>query len=243
MALDPAKLSFVRWTDFIPVTAFSGMGDAPTITIIGGDASIVAIGLGDDADGSALSKVAATTRTGAAGVQPPRSSASGNPVLGEISASGVMGLLMNTNGDEVRNFMRIPNKWDRQHPIYLRVAWTTNSITVADTVLWQFRYNLMVPNTTQLGSSPVTELDTILVADNALATQRVIQLTEKGKINARSISNTDEYIFFTVEMGAKAGGLAESLWFVGLEVEYTPRLGRYHRRVEGEPWAATANPS
>ena len=127
--------------------------------------------------------------------------------------------------------------------IHLRVAWMTESTTIADTVLWQFRYSLLVPNTTQLVSLPTNNPDTPFVADNALATLRILQLTEKAKINARSISNTDEYFFFTVEMGAKAAGLTESIWFVGLEIEFTPRLGRYHRHVEGEPWTAAVGPS
>lgn len=49
----------------------AGTVAAPTINIAGGEAGTVAIGIASDANGAALSKTAATARTGITGVQAP----------------------------------------------------------------------------------------------------------------------------------------------------------------------------
>lgn len=61
------KLLMYRVAGFTP----AGTVAAPTINITGGAAGTVPIGISSDADGAALSKTAATSRTGITGVQAP----------------------------------------------------------------------------------------------------------------------------------------------------------------------------
>lgn len=78
------KLKAFRSAGFTP----AGSNSAPTVTITGGEAGTVAVGIASDADAAALSKVAATTRTGITGVQAP--AFTGTPVaaaaLSEVTA-------------------------------------------------------------------------------------------------------------------------------------------------------------
>lgn len=224
-----------RQTDFLPWTLFTGMCDAPTINILGGAAG-TAIGIVTDADGAALTKNAATTRTGIVGVQPPRSAGVGNPVLKEISTLGMMGLLMEADGDNVVTLIRIPDYWDREQKLRFRVIWTTASVTAADTIDWKILYNVaavdaIIP-TTAAALSTVIAQDTV-----GGTTARVIKATANGILNAGVLPPLARYIVLTVEMDDFAAGLTEDKWFLGLEIEHTVRqsLGR---RLEGRAFQA-----
>lgn len=61
------KLLMYQSAGFTP----AGTNSAPTISITGGTAGTVAIGISSDANAAALSKTAATSRTGITGVQAP----------------------------------------------------------------------------------------------------------------------------------------------------------------------------
>lgn len=66
-SLTSLKFAVLQSAGFTP----AGTNSAPTINIAGGVGTTVAIGIGTDADNAALSKTAATSRTGITGVQAP----------------------------------------------------------------------------------------------------------------------------------------------------------------------------
>lgn len=225
MSLNPNRLSLHRQVDYIPVQSFSGMGGPPTITILGGDASITAIGLSDDADDAQLSKVAATNRVGVSGVQPPASLGNGFPILTVLpGALNLSGLKMEAAGDDVNHFMRIPNYWDRRNDLLLRAVWTSGSGVTSDGITWKFLYSLFDGNDSAL-VVPSTVLDTPWVADNVLANAD-LQITENGLLKGGTIPDTSRWMMFLVEMDAFDAGLTENKYLLGLEIEFTPRLGR-----------------
>lgn len=231
MALNPNKLAFSRQSLYIPVTTFSGL--LPALTVFGGDASITAIGLADDQAGFNLAKASATTYSSYA----PVSMASAHDPLGassnlaEISTSGLVGLKMGTAGFKVGHVMPIPDHWDRKHPIYVRVAWTSGSSTAADTVDWLFTYSRMIRGLTVLTSLEDIALDTAIAQDTADATAYTIQETPNGILNGGALENSSNnaihsWLQFNVELEDFAVGLTEDKFLLGVTFEYTPRFGR-----------------
>lgn len=235
MSMNPNKLAFMRQTDFIPVTNFTGLSAEPTITILGGDAPSEPIGV-DGANDEGLSKTDATDRTGITGVQPMRSWGAGNPVLSEISTTGLPGLLMAAAGDDVAHFMRIPSKWDRNFPIYVRVVWTSShtGAVVNETLEWKFLYLAYSANSGI--AIPSIALDTVLVTQAPSTTIRGLVTTANGKINAETFTTVRTHMSFLVEMQAFHGDLGEDKWLLGVEFEYTPRFGRGRNQREGRAW-------
>lgn len=238
--MDPSKLTFPRQVDFIPVGSFLGMGGPPTITIVGGDASITAIGLADDADNASLAKTAATNRTGIQGVQPPASAGAGIPVMREMSNGGICGLFMEAAGDDVAHFMRIPNNWDRRQDIYVRAVWTSASTTANDGITWKFLYTPLILSTAAnlVSTVPATALDTEIPEDEVSTTAYTPQVTPNGILNGGTLLDTQTYIKFLMEMQAFDAGLTEDKFLLGVEFEYTMRFGDQHG-LKGRSWSAS----
>lgn len=253
MPLNAEHLKLRRQKLFIPAGHFSlqqiaftpsGTISAPTINIAGGEAGTVAIGIDSDADGAALSKTAATSRTGITGVQAPTftgdafvqgdiigAAALGNSRLVEVSGKGITALSMNANGWEARHFMSIPRDWSRSHPLYARFIFSTQSTTPADTVLWKFFYKPIQVGVTVL-DDPATAPDTEIESMNVSGTANLMQKTSPAIINANSLGADYDYWSFTCEMDTKAAGLAEAIHLYGIEFEYTPQWSNDPPRFE-----------
>lgn len=144
---------------------------------------------------------------------------------GEINSLGLMGLDMSTAAEEVNTLWALPPDLDITKPIEARVHWTSGSADVADTIDWKLRYLKITPNVTVIISA-ATDLDTVIAQDTVpVATAYAYCATEWGAIlpAVTAISNKTEAIEFEVEMDAKAAGLAEAVFFLGLELRYTPK--------------------
>lgn len=239
MALDPVKLNLHRGVDFIPVTAFTGIG--PMWLSKGAIVASTEIGILDDSADNIIGNNAISAAQMLLG---PASMGSGNPYLAEIGTIGLVGLRTNTDGDDVHHLMRIPLHWDHKYPVYVRVVWATASTTNSDTVTWKVLFNLLEPTTTLLNRliAPATALDTAIPQDTVVGGfGPQVMVTENGVINADTLTpdvpaKPYQYIQLLVEMDAKEEELTEDLFLVGLEFEYTPRLGLYHRRQEANAW-------
>jgi hypothetical protein len=226
--IDPQKLALARQRLYIPVTQFSGLEiAAPTITIAGGEAGTVAIGISSDANAAALSKTAATNRTGITGVQPPpyQSAGAGNPVLTEIGTTGVMAGLMAAAGNDFRHFMPIPTDWDRRHPIYPRVHWSSEAAAVgARDITWKFMYKLFAPGSGVI-AAPDVVLDTVIAVQAPAGTAKTYERTAAGVLKANKLVAAAVAMAFIVEMDAFNGAFTENKYLLGIEFEYTPRWG------------------
>lgn len=226
------------------------------VTVVGGGVG-EAIGINPDSNAGVLSKAAATNRTipiatflGAAPTAGAQtftgtevavdtligSAGVGTALLKEVSTFGVMGLLMNTAADEVNHQMLLPGDLDITKPIRVRLHWTSGSSDTADTVTWKVRYLKIVPDTTAIVSA-ATALDVVVAEDNALGTAYIHQTSSWGAIlpAVTAFADNVEVIQWEVEMDAKAAGLTEDLFLMGLELEYTPhRLAYSPMRYEAK---------
>ena len=132
------NIEWLRTPYRIPVQSMSGFGPQSlththTITITGGVAAAtggILIGLGSDANAAALSKVAATDRTGITGVQnaspsvAPVALGSGVPTLSEIGPLNIAGLEINAASDTIDHLDLVtPALADMSEPIGVTVLW------------------------------------------------------------------------------------------------------------------------
>lgn len=228
--LNPNRGGAMIDVDFIPIELFSkllsltvGSGSIGTNMEIGLDVDTAAATVEGNAGVTASRELITGAPIQAHGV------AAGTPAFGEIGTTGIVGLKMNTAGDAASLFMRLPNKWDTRQRTRYRVIWTTDSTTAADTVDWKLFYasDRALSGTLAL---PATALDTVIAQSNVLgASAKRIHQTAWGIINGGTLYLAGvylEYISFALEMDAKAGGLSEDIWALGIEVEHTIRRGR-----------------
>jgi len=152
-----------------------------------------------------------------------------------------MGLLMYTanptTGDDIRHMMRIPDKWNRQQDIRFRVIWMSESNTAGDGITWLMLYSLMTLNSSSV-AAPATALDTPIAEDEVIS-QDLLMASPTGILNAGKITNED-YISLLIRLSAFDAGMTEPKFLVGLEVEYTPRQGKYPRSLPGNVPAEAA---
>jgi len=150
----------------------------------------------------------------------------GAPVEQEVSTFGIVGVLMDTAGDELNHMTMLPYDLDPAYPLYTRVHFTTGSATAADTIEWLVRYTQLVPNVTTLVDPSTTEAVDI-VSMTVTGTAYSYQTTSWGRINGGVISQKAEAILLEVELQAFAAGLTEDKLFLGLELRYTPKRLHY----------------
>ena len=145
------------------------------------------------------------------------------PYSKEISTFGVNGILMMTDGMMVSTDLMAPYDLDVTKNIYARVHWTCGSTDVTDAVLWKCLYRAMVPEVTALAAAG-TAFDTVIASDLVpVATAYTINRTSWAKIIGNTLSKKVEHLSFQVEMDTKAAALSEDLFFLGLELRYTPK--------------------
>ena len=240
MSLSASKMFTVLQKLFIPVTQFTAF--VPAFKVGSGTIGTnMEIGIDVNTDSAVIE--------GAAGVTAARTlvnSAAFNISAGvrgsagqleEISTFGIVGLLMDTAGDDVRHFMEIPQDWDRQQKIRVRVIYLTESGTSADDITWKFMYNAVTPGTDAM-ATPATVLDTVIAKHSVKGTTRTVERTLAGVIDANKLAAADLYWTFLVEMDAFAGGLSEKKILLGVEFEYTLRAGIGHAVGEARAWRA-----
>jgi hypothetical protein len=146
----------------------------------------------------------------------------GAPVQQEISTIGLVGLLMDTDGDEINHLMQLPYDFDRDYPMYTRVHFTTGSATAADTIAWLVRFLAITPNVTTL-ISPATAQATDVASMTVTGTAYSYQTTSWGKINGGVFTKANESVAWEVELDTFAVGLTEDKLLLGLELMYTPK--------------------
>lgn len=157
----------------------------------------------------------------------------------EINSLGVSGLDMSTDAEEVNTLQMLPYDLDIKHPVYVRVHYTTGSSDTADTVLWKVRYLPIQPNVTEIVSA-ATALDEVIATDTIpVATAYVWTATEWGRINANTLTNRVEAIQWEVEMDTKDTDISEDIFFLGLEIRYTPKRLQYRDGMKHEAKAGT----
>lgn len=148
--------------------------------------------------------------------------------LSQVSTVKHVGFKMNTNGDTVNTLLPTIQDRDVMEPMYARVIWTTGSVTTADTITWKMFIRTLSLNSTALSGTINTALNTPIPQDTVpTTTAYTLNATAKGTINANSapVATRDStYMSLQIEMHAKAVGLSEDVFFMGVELLYAPHL-------------------
>lgn len=236
------KRLFIPWSEFQGVAqiAFTPAGSSanPTLTLTkaAGTAGTAPL-LATDANGAALvNDTIAATRTGLTGIIAGAftgtaiaegdifvSVGAGTPKVKEVSTFGVSGLRVNTAGDDVRHMMPVPQDWSRNHPIQVRMIWSSEAAAVgARTITWKFLYKLLIPGTTAI-AAPSTALDTVIIAQAPLGTAFTLERSPAGILQPPGLGyNENAHIIFLCENDAFDAAFTENKVFHGVEFEYTP---------------------
>lgn len=144
----------------------------------------------------------------------------GAVILGEISTTGIGAARLEATTDLVLDARPIPSDLDVRYPVYLRVAWSSDSATGADTATMQILYNLKAD--AEVLAAPATALDTVIAADT-LTTQYNLCVSPWGQIDGATITDGD-ILGLTLLCSATDADIAnEYIWLIGYEMEYTPR--------------------
>lgn len=136
--------------------------------------------------------------------------------VGEINSLKLNSYKLNTNGNLVRAITQIPDV-NTAAPVFARVVWTSGSSTAADTISWKVAVKVQTADAALTVSSPTT----VTLSDTALGTAYCLQRTPSGTFAAGVIDNMDIFVL-QVEMHAKAAGLSEDIFFLGVELLYVP---------------------
>ena len=238
------NIEWLRTPHRIPVQAMSGFGAQSiahlhTITITGGVAAAtgsILIGLGSDANAAALSKVAATDRTGITGVQStsitvsPVSLGAGVPTLSEISTLNISGLEINAASDAIDHLDLVtPTLADLSEPIGVTVLWAhATGCALTDSITWRVRYSQADPGETLTAAATV--LSTAIAAQLPVSTSGPkIKRSSRGIINANTFDATARRgsLTWNIDVSATSGftlsaGSSE-VWLLGLEIDYIPK--------------------
>lgn len=147
----------------------------------------------------------------------------GTPNLEEISTFGDVGFKMNTDGNSVSKKIIVPRNWDLTQDLGFKVYWTSGSATSADTIDWIVVYKKVTEDAAI--TAPATALTTAIAQDTVGAnTAWLMKVTSEGVLDGATLTSTSRILFINVEMDTHAVGLSEDIYFLGLEVLYTPRM-------------------
>lgn len=150
--------------------------------------------------------------------------ADGVPAVDVISTFEVGALRMDTNGDSVTHRMRIPVDVDPEFAMGFRINWTSGSSTTADTVSFIGLLDFKAEGVAL--AAPTTVLDTAIALLDTVTGAWHNQWTARGVKNAyfltREQIEAGAHMLMNIEMDAKAVGLTEALFCLGLEIDYVP---------------------
>lgn len=128
----------------------------------------------------------------------------------------------------------IPRVWDRRQPIDMRVWWSSEAAAVGTrSITWKVQYNTFTADDSIYGT--LVDLDTLIAVDYPAGTSGYFQVSPTGRINAGKIAAAHTMLDLNVFMSAFDGAFTEKKFFLGLEIEYTPRWsGRGLQRMASE---------
>lgn len=136
-------------------------------------------------------------------------------VSGNVNSLGIPGVKINTAGERVRRLVSISDI-NTLIPFYVRVLWSSGSSDTADTITWKVAVKVQTAGAALSG----TVSDTVSLADTVSGLYHY-QTTLADKFAAGTVDNGETFMV-EVEMDAKAAGLTEDIYFLGVELLYLP---------------------
>jgi len=151
------------------------------------------------------------------------SAGAGNPSMGEVTDSGICGLLIDAAGDMVTLMWPVPYDCDVKSDIDFAVLWSSDQTTTTDTFTWKVLYKELTLDSTGV-DVPSTAISTAIAADTNIGTANAIQRTPWGVLNGGTLTNGN-ILLLQVELDAVVGASLGSDLVYGyyLAVRYVRR--------------------
>jgi len=158
----------------------------------------------------------------------------GAPVTVAIDTGAPMVVRFEEAGDKWINFIGLPKDVDVEKPLYIRVLWSTNSTTATDDATFIVLYK-RVPAGVALAAA-ATALDTPIAEDRFGTTvAKTLCKTDWGKIAGKKLVEGDMLVLETEIDATDATIASEYIFFLGLEIEYTPKKTEGASGLVNEP--------
>lgn len=153
--------------------------------------------------------------------------ATGAAITKEIATLGMNAVKMDTAGDELCHFMKVPWDIDPTRQIRFRVWYLTTSTDTANTNTWKVLVNDSAADAAITQASGA--LDTAIAADTDNGTANAPQVTSWGVLNADTLTRDEidagHWWTLAVELDAIHTGYAsDDVFLLGLEIQYTPQM-------------------
>lgn len=163
----------------------------------------------------------------------------GSPSYSLIDSSRVGGIKFSgaaVSTSQVDYFWRVPSEVDKNHPIYFRHHWTYQGSGLTPTIQFNHWYATLSLASSLFAVSPTTVLNTAVPASSntsAAGTGYGYNITGRGVIAPigtglaanQIMQDTVEALHVTFAPGsANFSFLQQNIWWLGMDIEYTPRL-------------------
>jgi hypothetical protein len=209
MGLHDKGIDWVRKQVYLPWTVFTGMTSA------------------------AFNETGSAAHTAG---QDWASSDTGLAITQEIGTTGLVGVLMDTDGDLVSTLWPFPWDYDVKQPMGISVHWASAAAAVAARDIdWIVTYSQIAKDAALV--TPATALDTVIAQQAPVGVARAHQLTSRGIINGGKFapstlglgSGKFPLLSLRVELDTFDVTFSEDKFFLGLLIDYAPK------RTEGAP--------
>jgi len=157
----------------------------------------------------------------------PVSAGGGSMALVELTTGGLASLEFDAATDDHNMLIGLPNDCDVNAPIDLRVVWSSDQTTVADSYTWTvLRREVDMNSTTGFNTAPTAALDTTIAADTNLVTANAAQYTAWGTIAAETLTGTEPDYLLHLLIDPTLGGTisADVVLVWAVQVRYMPKL-------------------
>lgn len=143
-------------------------------------------------------------------------------LLAELSTFGVNVMTMSADGDKLRTLFAFPAFMDTGMRVLVRVLWTSDSTTAADTATWALLYRYLSIGNDVLSATVDTALDTVIPAASVYGSTSAYRLAASawGEFAPGTVQPSDPV---QLEVGLTSA-VPTNVYFVGLQFAFVPSI-------------------
>lgn len=151
-------------------------------------------------------------------------------LLAELSTFGVNVATMSADSDKLRALHAWPTLFDIGTRLLVRVLWTSDSTTAADTATWALLYKYLSIGSTAFSATVDTALSTVIPAASVYGSAAAYRLAASawGEFNPGTIQPLDPCI---LEVGLTSAD-PTNVYFVGLQFAYVPSISTDYAAIQ-----------
>lgn len=150
------------------------------------------------------------------------SAGNGLPVLTQVGTTGMAGLLMEDDNDEVSHLMKIPTYWNLHQPVKTRVVFSS-AAAVAEAITFTIEFTGLLVDSTVV-AAPATAI--AQTADTTIGVANTLQATALTVVTQSLLFNvTTNVAFDYLGLMLVCTDQNADATVYGLEFEYAPRWG------------------